>query len=621
MGLNVIPAPEVSGFTGAPGPQGLKGDKGDTGATGATGARGATGVAGADGARMWTGTDEPASTLGADGDVYFRREVVNFLGQDSTTLTMYIKANGTWFLDTANVRGAMWYTNNTSTASTSTKPGDMLLRTDTGDIWQRTASGWGTSIGNLKGPKGDKGDTGATGAAGPAGPAGGIPLTGEVTGVNVAMKGDGTKNIQEWKNSSGSIAARIGANGNIVAQGAMYAVNGVQVGSTSTDFGGGAGAILGIDDAVTVPSTNPTAGVILYSEGGALKYRKPDGTVVTVGQGGELAKSPTFDDFMIINATADTNYGIVAMRKLNKKRWMFAVSGASETGGNTGSNFMLQSYNDDETDGTVHIYGDRETGNTTIGGTTEMNGARLNVQGGAIGVQNQSADPTSSSLGIHLYAKSGRPYMRRGSGASPGGALAFEVQPRPDEWLPEDLGLKAWTTDPSNCVSYGAYCGSGPVRVAAVNLRQAQTITKIAWHFLGYAGGLQAGSWAAIYNSSGTRVAATGDLSTAAYEPAEQHGSGGGTSTSPLTASYAAPVGLYYVAWRFVYNTTTGDGPMCLQYENSAGAPPNVFGVTPVKRFGYFGASSATGQSTAAPSTIPLSSMENGANRFWAALA
>ncbi|MFF8034930.1 hypothetical protein [Streptomyces sp. NPDC016626] len=184
------------------------------------------------------------------------------------------------------------------------------------------------------------------------------------------------------------------------------------------------------------------------------------------------------------------------------------------------------------------------------------------------------------------------------------------------EWSPQDHGLAAWAFDPALAVSTGLFPGSGPIRVTAVRLRSTTTINRIVWHATGYAGGLQSGSWAALYNSSGSRVALTGDLSTATYEPAEQHAGGGGTISSPLTAAYSAAAGVYYIAWRMVYNTTTQDGPMLLAAESSAGAPPNVFGYSAVRRFGVYSTGAAS-----APTSLTIGSMENGANRFWAALA
>jgi hypothetical protein len=63
--------------------------------------------------------------------------------------------------------------------------------------------------------------------------------------------------------------------------------NNVQIGTYSgatMDVGGGVGCV-GLDDATSLPSTNPTGGIVLYSESGTLKYRQPAGTVVTVGNG------------------------------------------------------------------------------------------------------------------------------------------------------------------------------------------------------------------------------------------------------------------------------------------------------------------------------------------------
>ena len=51
---------------------------------------------------------------------------------------------------------------------------------------------------------------------------------------------------------------------------------------TSTAFGSGAG-VLGIANAATNPTTNPTGGGILYSDGGAGKWRSSGGTTTTFG--------------------------------------------------------------------------------------------------------------------------------------------------------------------------------------------------------------------------------------------------------------------------------------------------------------------------------------------------
>ena len=53
------------------------------------------------------------------------------------------------------------------------------------------------------------------------------------------------------------------------------------LGLRTTDHGGGVGSI-GLGNAATVPSTNPTDGGVLYAEGGALKWRGSSGTVTVI---------------------------------------------------------------------------------------------------------------------------------------------------------------------------------------------------------------------------------------------------------------------------------------------------------------------------------------------------
>ena len=57
--------------------------------------------------------------------------------------------------------------------------------------------------------------------------------------------------------------------------------DGLQIGAGAADLGGG-GGVIGIDNAGTVPTANPTAGGVLYVEAGALKYRGSSGTVTTI---------------------------------------------------------------------------------------------------------------------------------------------------------------------------------------------------------------------------------------------------------------------------------------------------------------------------------------------------
>jgi hypothetical protein len=55
----------------------------------------------------------------------------------------------------------------------------------------------------------------------------------------------------------------------------------IQIGGITASVGGGSG-VLGITNATTVPTSNPTGGGILYAEGGALKWRGSSGTITTI---------------------------------------------------------------------------------------------------------------------------------------------------------------------------------------------------------------------------------------------------------------------------------------------------------------------------------------------------
>lgn len=69
---------------------------------------------------------------------------------------------------------------------------------------------------------------------------------------------------------------------------------GVQFHSDTEDFGGGQ-KVIGIDNATTNPTTNPTGGIVVYvdSADNTLKYRKADGTTVSLGGGGSVGGANT----------------------------------------------------------------------------------------------------------------------------------------------------------------------------------------------------------------------------------------------------------------------------------------------------------------------------------------
>jgi hypothetical protein len=61
-----------------------------------------------------------------------------------------------------------------------------------------------------------------------------------------------------------------------------YFNSGGNVGIGTTDQFGGGAKVIGIANATTVPTTNPTGGGVLFVEGGALKWRGSSGTVTTI---------------------------------------------------------------------------------------------------------------------------------------------------------------------------------------------------------------------------------------------------------------------------------------------------------------------------------------------------
>lgn len=105
-----------------------------------------------------------------------------------------------------------------------------------------------------------------------------------------------TQPIFQVKNSAGTATLEVGTTGAIVTRAISFFTNSLQLGSTSSDLGGSGGAVISMKDATTAPSTNPTGGVIAYSQGGVFKTRSAGGVVfdttrrtVTGSRGGNAA--------------------------------------------------------------------------------------------------------------------------------------------------------------------------------------------------------------------------------------------------------------------------------------------------------------------------------------------
>ena len=151
--------------------KGPKGDKGEDGAAGATGAAGQNGQNGRDGKDILSGTSDPISETGKEGDKYV----------NTTTGDIFVKKNGQWERE-GNLKGPKGdngkdgaagetgaagqngrdgkdILSGTSDPTSETgKEGDKYVNTTTGDIFVKRNGQW-EKEGNIKGPKGDKGDT------------------------------------------------------------------------------------------------------------------------------------------------------------------------------------------------------------------------------------------------------------------------------------------------------------------------------------------------------------------------------------------------------------------------------------------------------------------------------
>ncbi|MDX3295129.1 hypothetical protein PV569_15585 [Streptomyces scabiei] len=458
------------------------------------------------GSQIFTGTAAPVSALGRDGDFFTQYDTRTLLGVTSTTVTMWARAGGAWAKLGDAIRGAAWYVNNASTPSADTKVGDFLLRSDTGEVWQRGASGWGNPVASLKGPKGD---TGAIGAQGPKGDTGAASTVPGPKGDKGDQGNTGPAGPTGPQGPQGPQGAP-GKDG--TGAGTVTAVNGVQPDAT------GRVALLPSDvGAIPVADKGVANGVATLDASGLVPSSQlsiPSGVVTTVnGKSGPTVTLAAAD----VSALAASTRG--------------AVNGVAPL------------------------------------------------------------DAASDVPVVNL----------------PDAAV-------PSIFIPADLGLKAWAFDPVTTPSTPTYTGNGSLRMTAVVVRQTMTVSKIAFHFGGYAGTMAAGSWAGIYTTAGAKKAATADMAGEAVVPGV-HNAGGATVGAALTASVSLTPGIYYV-W-FVFRYSASDGPMVLALDNAFGAPPNVFGLNSVKRFGVFTGTAAT----AAPATIATASIDNGANRFWVGLA
>jgi hypothetical protein len=125
-------------------------------------------------------------------------------------------------------------------------------------------------------------------------------VAGTATTVGAVIRGATSQSadLLQLQNSGGTAMVRIASDGQLFTSIANFsnirgpdgltsftfaAGRNVQFGSATASVGGGT-AVIGIANATTLPSSNPTGGGILYVDAGALKYRGSSGTITTLGE-------------------------------------------------------------------------------------------------------------------------------------------------------------------------------------------------------------------------------------------------------------------------------------------------------------------------------------------------
>jgi hypothetical protein len=134
------------------------------------------------------------------------------------------------------------------------------------------------------------------------GPSAGRSLTSGSTNTAIgynAGKDDGTTATTATVSNTVMLGAQAQAlASNVAVLGSTTNPMSLCLGNYGNQLGGGRG-VIALSDAQTVPSSNPTGGGVLYSDGGALKWRGPSGAAVTLsaGSSGGASAPNTLDAF------------------------------------------------------------------------------------------------------------------------------------------------------------------------------------------------------------------------------------------------------------------------------------------------------------------------------------
>jgi hypothetical protein len=159
-----------------------------------------------------------------------------------------------------------------------------------------------------------------------------VPLT--ITGASGT-----TANLSEWKNSAGTLLARVASTGRMD---------------------------------IYCQSSTTTAFVVKGASGGSTLQRWQSGADVTVGA---LYDSGSMDlghftstGDRYLNIRSNVSERAVVFRTGDATRWTFATNGEAETGSNAGSNFLIGRYSDAGAYLGSALGINRATGNVTVAG-------------------------------------------------------------------------------------------------------------------------------------------------------------------------------------------------------------------------------------------------------------
>ncbi|MET9468480.1 hypothetical protein ABZY44_27575 [Streptomyces sp. NPDC006544] len=543
------------------------------------------------GSQILTGTTAPTAATGLNGDFYIQYDTRTLQGITHTTVTQWTKAGGTWTRAGGDIRGSQIYLNTTSTPSADAKQGDLLIRTDTGDMWQKGATSWGTAVGNLKGPqgpqgpqgiqgvKGDtgaastvpgpqgpKGDTGATGPAGPQGPQGiqGVPGTGSgtVTAVNgVAPNGAGNVTL-----AAGDVNAVPVAGGTFTGDVA---------------FNGAAGAYRQFS----------------FDVGGVKRWTfQKDDTAESAGAGSNLRISSRNDDgsFKSTLFFGDRGTGAIALGTTTPAaNAKLTVNGPSVLKSDATGTDPLKVQNDVGVD----VLSVRKTGsafmgqgnlylakNARIGGSSATAiGSAVN---GVLAIDNGTGPTAANTSGVHLYANAGQLVLQEQSGRY------FTVsEGARNVWTPQALGYQAWSVDPAtvaNPTTPAKAATVGRIYFSGMNITQPTQVNTVVIHSRGWAGSAAvpaARFYVGIYDEAGTRVATSGLVSSV---PMAGQGTGMAPAATsnhvgPVPIGLSAPVtltpGRYWAA--FLLSAGSATDFYYFHIQNEAPANPGNFSLAP----------------------------------------